>query len=78
MHIVGVGSFAANKEDRPESVPRMYNLLEIHSKAGRVRVRTRKQDAEGRAFSAYGVWPVPGEPDTMQADYELELARLHA
>ena len=29
IHIVGAGSFGAVKEDRPESTPRLYNMMEI-------------------------------------------------
>jgi hypothetical protein len=74
MHVVGAGSFAARAQDRPESTPRLYNLLEIDRDRHTVRVRTRAQISEGSSWRPYAVWPVADNPDMMRAYYEFGIS----
>lgn len=55
IHVVGVGSFAAEAKDRPESVPRMYNLLEVNRDLSKIRVRVRKQERPNEAFKPFPI-----------------------
>jgi len=71
LHVVGAGSFAAKAEDRPESVPRMYNLLEVERDLGRVRVSVRKQDRKNEAFGPFPVRQTA--PGTMVDWYDINL-----
>jgi len=57
IHIVGAGSFGAVAKDRPESTPRLYNLMEIARDHSWVKVHTRFMRKEGGAWEGWAVWP---------------------
>lgn len=57
LHIAGAGSFGAPAEARPESIPRMYNLLEINRDFKTVRVHTRCQSKPDGAWEGFYHWP---------------------
>jgi hypothetical protein len=57
MHIVGAGSFGARERSRPESTPRLYNVMEISRDIRRTRVHTRCLRKDGGAWDAWAVWP---------------------
>jgi hypothetical protein len=57
VHVIGAGSFGAPTHDRPESVPRLYNLLEVARDHSRVRVHTRCLRREGGAWEGWAIWP---------------------
>jgi small GTP-binding protein len=57
LHVVGAGSFGAPKHHRPESVPRLYNLLEIDRGLQHLRVQTRCLQKQGGAWTGWAVWP---------------------
>ncbi len=59
LHIVGSGSFAAPPGDRPESTPRLYNLLEIDSNLRSARVHTRQQPRADGPWKGWNEWPRP-------------------
>jgi predicted MPP superfamily phosphohydrolase len=56
LHIVGAGSFGAPPADRPESTPKLCNLLEIARDLSRVRVHTRQQARAGGAWDGWPHW----------------------
>ncbi|WNG48784.1 hypothetical protein F0U60_35215 [Archangium minus] len=57
VHVIGAGSFGAPTHHRPESVPRLYNLLEVARDHSLVRVYTRAlRRAEG-AWEGWAIWP---------------------
>jgi predicted phosphodiesterase len=66
VHVVGAGSFGAPTHQRPESVPRLFNLLEVERDLKRVRVHTRSLRKQGGAWEGWAVWPgeKPGERRT--------------
>jgi serine/threonine protein kinase/nucleoside phosphorylase len=66
LHVVGAGSFGAPSHLRPESVPRLFNLLEIQRDLKRLRVHTRGLRKQGGAWEGWAVWPGerPGERRT--------------
>lgn len=62
LQVVGAGSFGSTAEGRPESAPKLYNLLEIEvnsrtKKHESVRVHTRQQKKDKRAWEGYYEWP---------------------
>ena len=73
IHVVGCGSLAARALDRPESTPRMYNVIEIDRDHARARVSTRQQSRAGAQYEAYATWSVPGQPDLRSGVYEFDL-----
>jgi hypothetical protein len=57
LHIVGSGSFGAPAEGRPESVPRLYNVLAISRDLASARVHTRCQPKPDGAWKGWNEWP---------------------
>lgn len=72
MHIVGSGSFASPAEGRPESTPRLYNLLEIQRDFTRVRVHTREQRRPSGTWDGWHEWDNP-EGSGRLPYYDLDL-----
>jgi WD40 repeat protein/GTPase SAR1 family protein/3',5'-cyclic AMP phosphodiesterase CpdA len=72
LHIVGAGSFGAPTHDRPESVPRLYNLLEVARGHSSVRVHTRALRRGGGAWEGWAIWPSP-ERGQRRTYYEFKL-----
>jgi small GTP-binding protein len=74
IHVIGAGSFGAPTYHRPESVPRLYNLLEVARDHSRIRVKTR---ALKQAGGAWGPWPEWRDPrkgsDAWLPYYDLKL-----
>jgi 3',5'-cyclic AMP phosphodiesterase CpdA len=57
IHVAGAGSFGAPTADRPESVPRLYNLLELARDHRSLTVHTRCLRRQGGAWEGWAVWP---------------------
>jgi 3',5'-cyclic AMP phosphodiesterase CpdA len=57
IYIVGTGSFGAPAATRPESTPRLYNLLEIAHDHSAVKVHTRWMRKEGGSWEGWAIWP---------------------
>jgi Icc-related predicted phosphoesterase len=53
IRIAGAGSFGVPACDRPESVPRLYTLLEITRDHSKIKVHTRCLHKEGGAWDGY-------------------------
>lgn len=72
LHVMGAGSFGAPTHERPESVPRLFNLLEVQPDLQKLRVHTRCLRKQGGAWEGWAVWPAekPGERRTY---YEVSL-----
>jgi hypothetical protein len=72
LHIAGAGSFGAPGAHRPESVPRLYNLISVSRDMQHMRVDTRCLRKPTGAWEAFAVWP--GEkPGEKRAYYEVTL-----
>jgi small GTP-binding protein len=67
IHVMGAGSFGAPTSDRPESVPRLFNLLEVQRDLQRLRVHTRCMRKQGGAWEGWAVWP--GEKSSERRTY---------
>lgn len=57
LHVVGSGSFGAVGADRPESTPRLYNVLEIARDLKSARVHTRCQPKPDGPWDGWYEWP---------------------
>jgi hypothetical protein len=57
LYTIGAGSFGASFKDRPESTPRLYNVLEIARDHSSVRVHTRCLLKDGGAWRGWAAWP---------------------
>ena len=71
INIIGAGSFDAPSIDRPESTPRIYNLLEISTDHGLIRVHTRRKMRNTGAWAAWAVWP--NGPHSKRSYYDIQL-----
>ncbi len=75
IHVAGAGSFGAAKQDRSESMPRLYNLLEISGDLSRLKVHTRCLPKEKGAWEGWAVWP--GDNVTERRTYyTVEISSL--
>ena len=64
VEILGAGSFGSTAEGRPESTPKLYNMLEVVIDPGTrkhksIRVHTRQQKKENEAWQGCHEWPNP-------------------
>jgi WD40 repeat protein/GTPase SAR1 family protein len=59
LHVVGSGSFGARAEARPESTPRLYNVLEIDRELKSASVYTRCQPKADGAWKGWNEWERP-------------------
>lgn len=73
VHIVGAGTFGSPEEGRPESTPRLYNLLEIQADLKSVRVHTREQRKAEGAWQGWHEWPDPNGGDGHVPYFDIEL-----
>ena len=71
LHVVGAGSFGARAEDRPESSPRIYNLLEINRDLKSARVHTRCQPKPDGRWKGLNEWPRPDGGDGCVPYYDI-------
>jgi 3',5'-cyclic AMP phosphodiesterase CpdA len=60
VHVMGAGSFGAPGHDRPESMPRLYNVLEVSRDLAGIRVHTRCLKRQTGAWEGWAVWPGGG------------------
>ncbi len=69
---LSTNQFGAPVNDRPESMPRLYNLVEISRDHSRIRINTRCLKKDGGAWEGWAVWP--GEKATERRTYyEIKL-----
>jgi hypothetical protein len=73
IYVAGAGSFGAPVRDRPESIPRLYNVLEIAPDHSKIRVHTRCLRKETGAWEGWAVWPVPDSSHVKGTYYEIVL-----
>ncbi len=72
IHIAGAGSFGAPANQRPESVPRLYNVLEIAPDHSEIKVHTRWLSTPGGAWDGWAVWEGKG-PEERLTYYRTKL-----
>ncbi len=72
IHVIGGGSFGAPTHERPESVPRLYNLLEVQRDLRQVQVHTRSRRNQSGAWEGWAVWPA-GARGVRRSSYDVTL-----
>jgi small GTP-binding protein len=72
IYVAGAGSFGAPVNARPESTPRLYNLIEVDPEHKRIRVNTRALRKKGGAWEGWAVWPGPTK-DERRTYYEIKV-----
>jgi hypothetical protein len=75
LYMAGAGSFGAPTSARPESTPRLYNVIEVWRDHSKIRVHTRCLRKGGGAWEGWAVWPAPAEPTQRRTYYDIELSR---
>jgi hypothetical protein len=70
MHVLGAGSFDSPGTNRPDSIPRLYNVMEIRQDHTLIRVHTRCKRRETGAWAGWAVWP--GGEHTMRTYYDID------
>ena len=73
VEILGAGSFGSAAEGRPESTPRLYNLLEIQPDHSSVRVHTRRRPKSDGPWDGYHEWPNPKSPGRLSY-FDIDLS----
>jgi GTPase SAR1 family protein len=73
IHVVGAGTFGAGGNDRPESTPRQYSLLEVARDLTSIEVTRRCQPTPEAAYEAYAIYPT-GEANQRTAKYRITVA----
>jgi small GTP-binding protein len=71
IHVVGAGSFGSPPEGRPESTPRLYNLLEVSPDLTTIRVHTRSQATPDGPWEGWYKWPSTGNARVPYYDIKL-------
>jgi small GTP-binding protein len=72
LHVVGAGSFGAPVRERPESVPRLYNLMEVQRDLQQVRIHTRSRRKQEGAWEGWAVWKGLGKGEK-RSFYDVPL-----
>jgi GTPase SAR1 family protein len=73
VYVIGAGSFGARPEDRPESTPRLYNLLEIARDLKSARVHTRCQPKTDGPWDGWHEWDAPDGGRGRVAFYDIKF-----
>ena len=60
FHVLGAGTFGGDATTRPESMPRLYNLLEIKRDFSSLRVNTRCQQRANGPWKGWNEWITSG------------------
>lgn len=56
IYVAGAGAFGAPAHDRPEAVPRLYNVIEIKRDHSEITVHTRCKRKDSGAWEGWAVW----------------------
>lgn len=72
LYVAGAGSFDAPVCARPESIPRLYNVLEVASNHSIIRVHTRCLRKPTGAWEGWAVWPGKSSHER-QTYYDIHL-----
>jgi WD40 repeat protein len=73
LHIAGAGSFGASAAERPESIPRLYNVLEIERDFSAIKVHTRRQRSSDGEWEGWPEWPNPNGGEGYFPYYWIKL-----
>lgn len=73
IYVAGAGSFGAPASQRPEAVPRLYNVLEIPVDRSEIKVHTRCLRNPNGAWDGWAVW-AGRTPQERQTYYKIPLS----
>ena len=73
LFIAGAGAFGPPATDRPESTPRLYNLLVIDRASNTARIHTRQQPKPNGPWKPWNEWPRPGGGDGGVPYYDIKF-----
>jgi small GTP-binding protein len=73
LEVVGAGSFSAPAAGRPESTPRLYNLLEVKRDLSAIRVHTRQRRRSEGAWEGLYDWPNPAHAQERRWYFDVDL-----
>lgn len=74
MNVIGAGSLGASSIQRPESVPRLYNLLSVRRDLSSVRVHTRCQRTAEGAWKGWNEWPKSKGSEEFVSYFDVDLS----
>lgn len=74
MYMIGAGSFAAQRDDLPESTPRLYNLIEIQPDLKKIKVYVRHQEKSDGPWDGHHIFPDPKNSKARVDYYDIDLA----
>ncbi len=72
IEVVGAGSFGSSAKGRPESMPQLYNLLEVKRDHSSIRVHTRRRLKPEGPWDGFHEWDNP-DGDGRVPYYDIEL-----
>lgn len=72
IYVAGAGSFGAPANERPEAVPRLYNVLEIPRDRSHIKVHTRCLRKPTGAWDGWAVWS-GRTPQERQTYYTIKI-----
>ena len=72
LYCIGAGTFGACNTGRPESTPKLYNLLEIAPDHASVRLYTRQMRKNSGHFEPWTVWPTK-TPQVRKGYVDIQL-----
>jgi hypothetical protein len=73
IYVAGAGSFGAPASQRPEAVPRLYNILEISPDHTEIKVHTRCLYTPNGAWDGWAVWE-GRSPEERLTYYRIKIA----
>lgn len=73
MFVSGVGTINAKPKSRPESMPRLYSVLDIAADRTFIRVNTRGRAKSGGGWSGFANWPDPENRNRKLCYYDIKL-----
>lgn len=72
LYVAGAGAFGAPAHDRPEAVPRLYNVLEIKRDHSEITIHTRCKRKDTGAWEGWAVWD-GADPVAKLTYYRIKL-----
>lgn len=71
MWAVGTGTFGAPAKDRPESKPRLYQLIELSDDRRGARIHTRQRELGGAPWKPFHEWPNPDGSENLLPYFDV-------
>lgn len=72
IYTIGSGSFGSDYNYRPESIPRLYNFIEVNKNNKKVNIHTRCKPNKDGSWGGWAVWPSKNL-NTKKTYYSIDL-----